>query len=631
MSKIFYKIYHANLAFSSIPTSELSNVIDTAYFPLLKLIQETKTKTALEMTGYTLEKISELKPKFIDTFKQLHNEGLIELIGSGYSQIIGPVIPYKVNQKNQQLGIDVYKQILGITPKVAFLNEQSFSSSMVDIYYESGYKAIVMEWNNAYSLNQHWDKSFLYSPVIIKGIKHNLPILWSDSILFQKFQRVAQGQINDTRYFEFLRKYIVDKFSVVPIYSSDLEIFNYRPGRFHTESKIIKDEWKKIKNILKKLKKYGDFELPTHIIDKYTRSSIQIDPINNKNFIIVKKQLKYSLSRWMVCGRGANTINTLCFNHYQTMENSKYNWKKLLEYWGSDYRTHITQEKWNTGLEYLRKNTPVKENAKQEVRKECKINFKIRDDFLVFEKEGLKVIFNIKKGMALTNVLSNSKILPFGTINHGQLDLIQHGADYYTGTTVIESVETKRITDLNSYSFNCYALSEHEYEVYFEQEIHKGFFEEKKWRIDTKENSIMLHVKVTTPHFINGSIRLGTFTLLENSVNKDVYIKLKNGGALYEKFFLFENELNQHTASSLIQSSKSGFSATNGKIKFYQKNKKLFSLEINQSVSYPYVMLQNNKDRDNYLTRFYFSLQEVDDTLKENSDRCFELEYKIKL
>ncbi len=35
--------------------------------------------------------------------------------------------------------------ILGIIPKVVFVNQQTFSKSLVDLYYEVGYEALIME------------------------------------------------------------------------------------------------------------------------------------------------------------------------------------------------------------------------------------------------------------------------------------------------------------------------------------------------------------------------------------------------------------------------------------------------------------------------------------------------------
>ena len=245
-----YKIYHANLAFSAIPEEQLAEVIDKCYFPLLDFVEKSKTKIGLEISGYSLEIIQNIRPAWITKFKELNNLYLIELIGSGYMQIIAPLVPYKVNLQNQKIGLETYINILGIIPKIVFVNEQTFSKSLVDLYHEVGYESLIMEWNNAYSLNKKIKKDFAYSPIIVKGIKKELHILWSDSILFQKFQRTVHGERDMDFYIDFVKQYTKEH-KAIPIYSSDLEIFNFRPGRFETEELIKNDEWKIIADIIK--------------------------------------------------------------------------------------------------------------------------------------------------------------------------------------------------------------------------------------------------------------------------------------------------------------------------------------------------------------------------------------------
>ena len=54
MNKVYYKIYHANLAFSAIPEESLPEVIDKCYFPLLDFVAKTKTKVGLEISSSKL-------------------------------------------------------------------------------------------------------------------------------------------------------------------------------------------------------------------------------------------------------------------------------------------------------------------------------------------------------------------------------------------------------------------------------------------------------------------------------------------------------------------------------------------------------------------------------------------------
>lgn len=631
MNKICYKIYHANLAFSAIPEGKLQEVIDKCYFSLLDFVEKTNTKIGLEISGYSLEIIQDLRPTWIEKFKELSNQGLIELIGSGYMQIIAPLVPYKVNLQNQKIGLETYINILGITPKIAFINEQTFSKSLVDLYSEVGYEALIMEWNNAYSLNNKIKKDFAYSPIIVKGINKTLPILWSDSILFQKFQRTVHGERDMDFYINFVKQY-TKEYKAVPIYSSDLEIFNFRPGRFETEQLIKNDEWEIVANIVEKLKQFCKFELPSKVLEMNLDKNKKVSLTTSLNPIIVKKQEKYSLSRWAACGRGANYINTLCYKYFKKIKNidDLSQWKLLLKYWGSDYRTHITETKWEKAINDL-ENLVASKNNDIQILKKSNQNFYEKGNLVIFKKNNLKIIFDRRKGLTLDTIFINNKKFPICTIKHGELDLIKHGADFFTGTTIIESSETKKISDLvEAEEINYYKIDENIFKIESSLQMKNGIKELKSWIIDEKNNSITFDLTLDCPLFIRGSIRAGILTLDKTFASKNGSIKIKNGNKYYEKMNLKNNEINQHIPKSLTQSSQSGLGCTNGIMKF-KNDDSSFQIKIDREISYPFIILQNNKDKFGYLTRVYFSLQELDDTLKEDSfNRFFRLKYTIK-
>ena len=631
MNKICYKIYHANLAFSAIPEEKLGEVIDKCYFSLLDFVEKTNTKIGLEISGYSLEIIQELRPTWIEKFKELYKKGLIELVGSGYMQIIAPLVPYKVNLKNQKIGLDIYINILGITPKIAFINEQTFSKSLVDLYHEVGYDALIMEWNNAYSLNNKIKKDFAYSPIIVKGIKKELSILWSDSILFQKFQRTVHGERDLDFYINFVKQY-TKKHKAISIYSSDLEIFNFRPGRFETEELIKNDEWEIVAKIVQKLKQFCKFDLPSKVLEMNLDKNKKVSLTTSLNPIIVKKQEKYSLSRWAACGRGANYMNTLCYKYFKKIENidDLSQWKLLLKYWGSDYRTHITETKWEKAINDLENLVASKTNDIQ-ILKKSNQNFYEKGDLVIFKKNNLKIIFDKRKGLTLDTIFINNKKFPICTIKHGELDLIKHGADFFTGTTIIESSETKKISDLvEAEEINYYKIGENIFKIESSLQMKNGIKELKSWIIDEKNNSITFDLILDCPIFIRGTIRVGILTLDKTFASKNGSIKIKNGNKYYEKINLKNNEINQHIPKSLTQSSQSGLGCTNGIMKF-KNDDSSFQIKIDREISYPFIMLQNNKDKFGYLTRVYFSLQELDDTLKEDSfNKFFRLKYTIK-
>ena len=129
-----YIVFHLNLAFSSIEEESRPDVIRKCYYPLLDLIEMGSVPIGIELTGWTLEQIKQIDANWVNRFKALLDSGSCELIGSGYCQIIGPLVPWSVNFQNQKIGIDTYNRILDCKPNIALVNEMAFSNSMVDLY-----------------------------------------------------------------------------------------------------------------------------------------------------------------------------------------------------------------------------------------------------------------------------------------------------------------------------------------------------------------------------------------------------------------------------------------------------------------------------------------------------------------
>ena len=239
--------------FSSISNDKRLDVINNCYWPLLKLC-EGNYKIGIELTGNTLEIINTLDKNWIYKLKSLLKSNKVELIGSGYSQIIGPLVPSKLNDWNQKLGIEVYKSLLDTVPSTALINEMSYSSGILEHYVNNGYSNIIMEINNSLEIHKEWN---LNRPNIVENqFGDSLNIIWADSIAFQKFQRYISDEIDYDSYVNYLNNY---KHDVVPFYTSDAEIFDFRPGRFKEETNLSESlfEWNKIEKLYKSLKSLG--------------------------------------------------------------------------------------------------------------------------------------------------------------------------------------------------------------------------------------------------------------------------------------------------------------------------------------------------------------------------------------
>src|SRR3989344_2057661 len=200
-----YTIFHGNLQFSSIPKKAYRNVISNCYRPLIEMLEKNeKLKIGIEFSGLTLLELQKLDQSFINRIKKLINEERLEFIGSSYTQAIFPLIPYEVNLKNLELGIIIYKNILGLTPKIFYVNEQTFSDGIISVYKKARIKNLIVDFDSSPE-EVRLNKSLLYNSArIISHKGEKLTAIWSSSIAFQKFQRYIFGEISFEDYWQYL-------------------------------------------------------------------------------------------------------------------------------------------------------------------------------------------------------------------------------------------------------------------------------------------------------------------------------------------------------------------------------------------------------------------------------------------
>ena len=94
MKRQSYLIFHLNLFFSSVEEKDRKNIINKCYYPLLNIAKIQNIPINIEATARTLLEIKKIDKKFIFLLKKLINEKKIYFIGSGFNQIISPLVPY---------------------------------------------------------------------------------------------------------------------------------------------------------------------------------------------------------------------------------------------------------------------------------------------------------------------------------------------------------------------------------------------------------------------------------------------------------------------------------------------------------------------------------------------------------
>jgi hypothetical protein len=639
-----YLVFHLNLAFSSIEEEAWADVIRTCYHPLLDLIEKTGIPIGIELTGWTLKQIERIDVTWIERFKALLSKGICELIGSGYCQIIGPLAPYKVNEWNQKLGIESYKKILDCRPGIVLVNEMAFSRSLVDLYSQFDYKGFIMDRDNIKLALQSRNSTLNKIPTHAKGINGTvMPVLWSDSILFQKVQHFAHGDISINDYLDYLKGRIDDKELIFPIYSNDAEVFDYRPGRFTEERPThYEGEWNRVGKLLKSIVNNTEIEFvsPTQALEisNKRKDKFVSKLVSSAYPIPVKKQEKYNIARWAVTGRNDLWLNTMCHRIEEYLTRSKNNnhndWRELCELWASDLRTHITDKRWGKAKSQL--NVLLNQHgisntfgSNHQMSRNCdplksaigqyggaKIAIDEEGILLQVSTKNIKLELNLRRGLTIQSLaFASHKMDPcIGILPHGHFPCISLGADYYSGGVVVElPLQRRRITDLERVEPTFLIKDNGNIEIHAKIKTQFGNI------IKVMEVSINSEVVSISYNFskwgkVIGSIRLGVITLLNQFSHKNTKLLCSNGGKNNE-IFNFDGEFNYTKLASTLVSSSRGLGATTGKIQIINNGKSV-NLQWNPSECAVMPMLHNTSFNNRNLSRVLFSMKEVDDTVK---------------
>lgn len=631
-----YSIFHLNLAFSSIEEESKIDVIHNCYWPLLETIKNHNLYSGIELTGYTLEQIQYLAPSWVNEFRRIIKSGLCELIGSGYCQIIGPLVPFEVNSWNQKIGLEIYQNLLDTTPQMALVNEMAYSSGILEVYKSSGYKAIVMEWNNPFRFHSEWGRDKKYRPQIITDHQGNqLDLIWADSIAFQQFQRYVYGDNSLKDFQDYIASHISDSDRFFPFYASDAEVFGFRPGRFfsETETSAYDQEWKRVASFADEVNSNNSFQfiLPSKLlsIDKQG-PPLQLESAEQP--IPVKKQEKYNINRWALTGRADLQINTRCFRIFDAIRNSgnSEDWRQLCYFWSSDFRTHITKKRWK---KYLKELHQYENHLKFPPRQFQSIpgtklslpyqgkDLSITEDnrFIFIMTQNHTLVLKKRKGLAINSFSSrHDQSWILGTIPHGYFDDISLGADFFSGHTLIEKPEFRKITDLgavvplielipNGVKLSCTINEEN-------TTINKCI------SLDIDQLTIEKNLHFSERFF--GIIYPFIFTLSPEIWDyNSLYYSTHNGNNSADTFSLGTRKMINHsTRVSTLVSSQYALGATCGIIKIGDKDRTVtFQHDPSQCALIPSLVFQTDADSRCYF-RLQYSAQEQDETFKKSSE-----------
>ncbi len=637
-----YSIFHLNLCYSSIEENQRPEVIRRCYWPLLRLAEIPGVPIGIEASGYTLETIAKLAPDWIRKLGELLTDNRCQFIGSGYAQLIGPLVPSEVNRWNLELGHRIYEKLLGFRPGIALVNEQAYSAGLVGLYQEAGYQATVMEWDNPGSGKAGWSPEARYLPQIAVG-QHGeeMPLLWNNAIAFQKFQRCAHGELEPDEYIDYLAGQAGPATRAFSLYGNDAEIFDYRPGRFHTETALdgTVSEWERIASLYRSLQQDQRFSLilPEKSLELLGQPGaghrLRLESVQQP--IPVKKQAKYNITRWAVTGRDDLAINSACYRIHDVLrrrgETSPEPWKELCYLWSSDFRTHITEKRWQRYIERLRQMEealgsassllplkPAEATNRSGFRPAASSPFKLQEkgNLLRIDAERLTLVLNKRRGLAVDSLvfpaLSEKPLL--GTLAHGYFDDIAYGADFYTGHMVFLIPGQHQVTDLEAVKPELYATgSILTASATVTTRLGPIY---KEVRLDSEKGSVEFHYHLDWPHLPLGALRLGHLTLRPESFDPSTLFCQTHNGGVQPETFLFSGEKVNHLApaSSLVSASQ-GLAASEGSIVIGDRQKRL-CVTIDKCAAALTAHLFHTPVGPSFLCRLVFSASEIDDTSK---------------
>ncbi|CAM9238728.1 unnamed protein product, partial [Discosporangium mesarthrocarpum] len=350
-----FTAFHANLDFSALPEADRPMVLGRCYWPLLRLPEELGIPIGFELSARTLEILDSEDPDWVKRFLRLAESGLVEPIGSGRAQIVGPLAPTEINRLNLKLGAEHYEDILGRTPRTWLVNEQTWSDGLAQLYHEAGAERIVMEWNNPAARRKELRPLRCRTARLRVAEERGPIVLWNDSIVFQKVQRVAHGQIPEDDLREYVERLRSGGGAVsLCLYGGDVEIFDYRPSRRLTggDSGL---EMERLIGLFEHFAASDDYEfvLPSDVPEPGSEQ----DPValgSAEDPIPCKKQPRYNPTRWAVSGRDGLGMNTRCeallrservVRRLSPDRSGGVAGRDLVDLWRSDFRTRATEEK----------------------------------------------------------------------------------------------------------------------------------------------------------------------------------------------------------------------------------------------------------------------------------------------
>lgn len=614
--KATWALFHLNLGYSSIDETLHGEVVNRCYWPLLRLLDNFAIPLAIEMTGSTLQRLLDVDPGFVDALRVQIDSGRCELVGSGQVQIAAPLVPAQVNARNLDLGLAAYREVLGVRPRVALVNEQAWSNGLTRLYQDAGFDAVIMDWENPAHGHPEWDRNWRWRPQALRTRSGELRVLWSSFVAFQRFQRYAHGERTlDEAVSPFLQ---APEGSVSCAYSNDAEIFAFRPGRYPSEAGLSGDEWQRIAVLFGQLQGMGiEFMLPSKVLDMFPADAT-LALASAAEPVPVKKQIKYNLTRWAVTGRDNLRINTHCYRMWKALQQAApaddSSYRDLLSMWQSDLRTHITADRWLRAEHSMTEPMPVSAveiALPADHPRAFAASPEPTASELSLRGAGVDLVLNTNRGLSVRSLRFHGKP-GVGTVGPDQFEHRDMRFDWYSGHTVYERSDASKITDLVPVTATTSTTpEEHRASAIIATPLGPLT---KSWSVSRREPLVTLQWRWQLDSLPLGSLRLAHLTWFPEALDPETtWIRTHNGGFEPDEFTLRGVEIDQGHAVSLRITASGCMGMTEGWLEVGDRNGGM-RVELDQAVGALVPMLTHHQYDDQTFLRVAFSAVEGDET-----------------
>lgn len=628
-----YSAWHLNINYSSVEVRDRPRVIERCYWPLLNLAEISGCPQGIEISGSSLQVIQKLDPSWIQKLVELENLGLVEVLASGYQQVIGPLVPAEINYSNFYHGQRVVNEILGVSPALFFVNEQCASSGVLDLIQDFGFQGAILEWENAWIANQNWSQNVGLTPQRFRT-NDGLPIIWNHSRFFQGLQRFVHKELDSDSLLRMYQVFQGFNDAALCFYGGDAEAFGFRAGRFSSEAKQTEGEWRSVEKLLGLSVASGaHWTLPSDLLTADLGEGV--NPFTFENPILTKKQPKYNVVRWAVSGRNNYELNN--YSHKLTQRQRPGIWRptvkeneNLLDVWASDLRTHITEQRWS---ELANQHPGVIGTS---LSRESQPNFsgedvsKLQSSELSLENKKIKISLDPSRGMTVSGAVCKCKSgmrllgrLPFGSLQ-GPL----HSPDWFSGNFV-HSPPAKPLDSDISYLPESAEFAQDRLSIK-SQFSTANFKLSKSISLDPNRAAYTTSFEFEWKCEPAGSLRAGFMTLIPESWAWDSTYFGSNDGGIYETIWRVSDASFDMGAPVSTFVSASGLAGiSEGRFWVGDSSHKI-EVELDDSSRGAGLMLAV-KSTSSKLFRSYFSLQEHDDTFQPNRGRIVALSYETRV